>query len=214
MTKETKHTELNVDVSSNAYRGDKEVLLACISNSPEFKETMNKHLTNERLWLERLTRNPNIGSSHTKKVIDNCANEISQLFNIKVNIAKYLIVTANSSKDRDPYQPKIISSPDNTRLYIEVKPETTKADIIKIWPTVKKLKKEFLSYTSNSKKSINPELAYCIHRQLTIRKRRIHDIFVDYINGKLDGYNHKPTITDESDFIKYYRRVVNGIKIG
>ena len=79
---------------------------------------------------------------------------------------------------------------------------------------VKKLKKEFLSYTSNSKKSINPELAYCIHRQLTIRKRRIHDIFVDYINGKLDGYNHKPTITDESDFIKYYRRVVNGIKIG
>lgn len=195
-------------MDSDAYRGNKEVFLACIAGSPEFREIIDKHLSGRNLWLEHLTRNPDIDFGN-KTAIDACASEISQLFQLKMDVARNLVVTADISKNRDLHQPRIIQSPDGNSLYVEIKPETTKADYVNMWGAIRKIKPR----STCGKKSINPELAYCIHRQLVIGKRHMHDIFLDYIDGKLAGYDHKPTITDENDFAKYYRRVVKGVQI-
>ena len=57
---------------------------------------------------------------------------------------------------------------------------------------------------------MNPELAYCIHRQHILKGRKIASIFKDYSHRRLEGYEGKPPTLSENDFRKYYKGVVEG----
>ncbi|QCT40193.1 hypothetical protein FBF31_03960 [Candidatus Saccharibacteria bacterium oral taxon 955] len=63
----------------------------------------------------------------------------------------------------------------------------------------------------SSKNSINPELAYYIHRKHVLNGTKMTDVFKQYLAGQLKGCKLKPTILDENEFRKYYRQIMKGL---
>lgn len=114
----------------------------------------------------------------------------------------------------DTFDKNMDSSPNSQNdsyIHLEIYAQTTKQDIDNIWPLIKELQKNYLAENVRANKSKHPELAYCIYRQKVLANRKLSSIFNDYLQNKLDGYNHEPSVIDYSDFRKYYLNIVKGI---
>jgi len=190
-------------------RGNQEVFLGCIAQSPEFEEIKEKHLKNVFMALYSLYRRlDGLDSKADRKVLV-CASEISEVFGISQENALNLLFlpVRSSSLNHLRYSPKVLR--DGNEVVLRFGTKTTLKDIKVIWGVVRSVQREIGMV--GSKKSINPELAYCIHKQYKMNGRKMVDVFDDYINRKLEGYNYPPTITDEHEFRKYYKDIVKGL---
>lgn len=186
------------------------MFLADVMNSPEFKEIKSKYLPKSRYFtgihhlLGRLSDDP------ISKVIEVCADKISETFKLRKDIAAKLLISHNHTLPIDlSYLPKITS--DDNYVYLRIGPRTSQKDVVNVWKLVKDEQRKLGKV--GSKSSINSELAFCIHRELVIADRSLKSIFADYQDGKLKGYEHKATIDDLDDFRKYYKRSTAGLLI-
>ena len=196
------------DIKIDGLRGNQEVFLAYIVESDEYKAIVDKHLKNEFLGIDTLLRRiSDINSEHGEKMLT-CAAEISSVFHLTFNVALDLLVNASHpALRRQRYLPKI--SRDGDEVVIRIGVKTTQADIKVVWNVIKGIQKEIGGVSS--KNSINPQLAYCIHREHILNGTKMADVFRQYLAGQLEGYRHKPTILDENEFRKYYRQIVKGL---
>lgn len=195
---------------SDDLRGNRDIFLINIMQSPEFQAIRKKHLERVFTGIDVLLREaadwPD-DPGHKQKIIA-CAREISDTFKISEKNATDLILTPNNGISfRMRYSPKV--SRDGDEIVIRVSQKTTRADIDSLWKYVKELQKEMGG--SGSKSSINPDLYFCIHRQYVLKSRKMADIFNDYRRQALEGYKHPPTINDEDEFRKQYKKVVRGL---
>ena len=198
----------NRDIDSyDNLRGNQEVFLACIADNDEFKTIRNKYLKNVFMGIYQLLHGVSGDYENCKKVLA-CANEISAVLHIsKENALRLLIMPSQAALRGMRYIPKV--SRDGNEIVVQIGAKTTQADIKSVWSAIKDLQREIGDI--GTKNSINPELAFCIHRQYVLEHRKKSEIFNDYQNGHLEGYSHTPTITYEEDFRKYYKQVVKGL---
>ncbi len=195
---------------SDDLRGNQDIFLINIMQSPEFHAIRKKHLEHVFTGIDVLLREaadwPD-DPEHKQKIAA-CAQEISDMFRISEKNAIDLILTPdNSVSFRMRYSPRI--DRDGDEIIIRVGQKTTKQDVNASWKYVKKLQKEMGG--SGNKSSINPELAFCIHRQHVLKGRKIADVYDDYSLRKLEGYEGKLPTLSENDFRKYYKRIVQGL---
>lgn len=195
---------------SDDLRGNRDIFLINIMQSPEFHAIRKKHLEHVFTGIDVLLRDvadwPD-DPGHKQKIAA-CAREISEMFKISEKNATDLILTPNNSVSfKIRYSPKI--DRDGDEIVIRIGQKTTKQDIEASWKYVKKLQKEMGG--SGSKSSINPELAFCIHRQHVLKGRKIVDVFHDYSRRKLEGHESKEPTLSENDFRKYYKNIVEGL---
>lgn len=189
-------------------RGNREIFLFDILHSPEFQTIRKKHLEHIYIGIDMLLKRVIDENHESGQRILACADEISQTFKISNEHALDLILTPNNSIGAKlRYLPRV--SREGDEIIIRIGQKTTQADVEAAWKHVKSLQKELGG--SGSKSSINPELAFCIHKQYVLKNRKMSEIFMDYTHGKLEGYEHVPTIMFEDDFRKYYKRVVKGL---
>lgn len=194
--------------SLEGLRGNQEVFLGCIARSPEFQEIKEKHLKNVFMGLYSLYRRLDGLNVEADKKVRACADEVSEVFGISQERALGLLfLPVQSSVNNLRYSPKVLR--DGNEVVLRFGPRTTLQDIKTIWKVVRSVQREIGMV--GSKTSINPELAYCIHKQYKMNGRKMTDVFGDYVNRKLEGYNHPPTITDEHDFRNYYNDIVKGL---
>ncbi|QJU11280.1 MAG: hypothetical protein HXL06_003635 [Candidatus Nanosynbacter sp. HMT-348_TM7c-JB] len=188
-------------------RGNQDVLLADIRRSPEFEAIEQKYLKNVFMGIYRLLGRVEGNDDNARKVYA-CADEISRTFKISKKNALQLLLTANVPAVYGArYMPHV--KRDGDEVVMRFGRKTTLADIKAVWHIVKDVQREIGS--TGSKKSINPELAFCIHRQHILKGRKIADIFDDYLHKRLEGYEGKPPTLGENDFRKYYKGVVEGL---
>ena len=188
-------------------RGNQEVFLANIMRSPEFEVIKQKHLNNVFIGIYKLLKRVE-GDDENARKVQACANEISEVFKIsKQSALKLLLSPKHPASYSSRYLPHIKREGDEIVLRLHQK--TTLEDVRTIWKLVKELQKEIGG--SGGKQSINPELAFCVHRQYVLRGRKMKDVFDDYVNQRLDGYEHPPTIAYEDEFRKYYKRIIKGL---
>ena len=186
-------------------RGNQDVLLASIRRSPEFEAIEQKHLKNVFMGIYELLNRVEGDDKNAHKVYA-CADEISDTFKISKENALLLkpqAPTAYSTR----YLPHIRR--EGNEIVLRLHQKTTKKDINTVWRLVKDLQREIGG--SGGKQSMNPELAYCIHRQHILKGRKIASIFKDYSHRRLEGYESKPPTLSENDFRKYYKGVVEGL---
>lgn len=189
-------------------RGNQEVFLSYIARSPEFIEIKERHLKNVFMALYSLLRRLGGLNPEADKKILACAGEISEVFGIsKDNAVTLLITPSQAALNSLRYAPKV--SRDDNEVVLRFGAKTTLKDIKSIWGVVRSLQHEIGKV--GSKTSINPELAYCIHRQYKMSGRKMTEVFNDYINRRLEGYNHSPTMTSEHEFRKYYKGIIKGL---
>lgn len=201
MSDETHHT-----YRSNL-RGNQDVFLADIRRSPEFEKIEQKYLKNVFMGVYGLLKRVEGGDENARKVYA-CADEISETFKISKESALQLLLTARAPAAYGArYTPHITQ--DGDEVVMRLGRKTTLADIQAVWKVVKGVQREIGS--TGSKQSLNPELAYCIHRQHVLKGRKMADIFQDYSHKKLEGYEEKLPTLSENDFRKYYRSVVEGL---
>lgn len=188
-------------------RGNQEVFLTDIMRSPKFEAIKQKHLDGVFMGIYKLLKRVE-GDNENARKVQACANEISEVFKISKRSSLKLLLSSNHSASySSKYLPHIKREGDEIVLRLHQK--TNLGDIRAIWKLVKELQKEIGG--SGSKQSINPELAFCIHRQYVLKGRKMADIFKDYSHRKLEGYDGKlPTLSD-NDFRKYYKGVVEGL---
>jgi hypothetical protein len=192
---------------TNDLRGNQDVFLVDVMRSSEFQSIKEQHLKNIFTGIYGLLRRVDENDESGQKVLA-CADEISEVFKIsKDNAIKLLIAPQAPAAYHMKYTPQIKRDGDDIVLRIGQK--TTQADIKAIWKHVKSLQREIGG--SGGKSSINPELAFCIHKQYVLRNRKMQDVFDDYRQNILEGYTHPPTIEDEGEFRKRYKRVVKGL---
>ena len=142
------------------------------------------------------------GNDDNARKVYACADEISRTFRISKKNALQLLLTANVPAVYGArYMPHV--KRDGDEVVMRFGRKTTLADIKAVWHIVKDVQREIGS--TGSKKSINPELAFCIHRQHILKGRKIADIFDDYLHKRLEGYEGKPPTLGENDFRKYFR---------
>lgn len=188
-------------------RGNQDIFLIDVMRSSEFHAIREKYLKHVFTGIYGLLRKVDENDESGQKILD-CADEISEVFKInKSNAIQLLIAPQAPAVYHMKYTPQIKRDGDDIVLRIGQK--TTQADIKAIWKHIKSLQREIGG--SGVKSSINPELAFCIHRQYVLRKRKMKDIFDDYSQNILEGYSHPPTIEDEDEFRKRYRKVVKGL---
>lgn len=195
---------------SDDLRGNQDIFLINIMQSPEFHAIRKKHLEHVFTGIDVLLREvadwPD-DPGHKQKITA-CAREISNTFGISEKNATDLILTPNNRVSfKIRYSPKI--DRDGDEIIIRIGQKTTKQDVNASWKYVKKLQKEMGG--SGNKSSINPELAFCIHRQHALKGRKIADVYDDYSLKKLEGYEGKLPTLSENDFRKYYKRIVQGL---
>ncbi len=195
---------------SDDLRGNRDIFLINIMQSPEFQAIRKKHLEHVFTGIDVLLREvadwPD-DSEHKQKIAA-CAREISDMFKISERNATDLILTPNNGISfRMRYSPKV--SRDGDEIVIRIGQKTTRADIDSIWKHVKGLQKKMGG--SGNKASINPELAFCIHRQHVLSERKMAEIFNDYAHKRLEGYEGKSPTLGENDFRKYYKSIVEGL---
>lgn len=188
-------------------KGNQEVLLADIRRSPEFKAIEHKHLNNVSMSIYTLLKRIEGDDDNARKVYV-CADEINKTFNISKDNALRLLLTAKSPAVYGmKYTPHI--KQDGDEVVMRFGRKTTLADIKAVWKIVKDIQREIGG--TGGKQSINPELAFCIHRQHILNGRKIADIFNDYSHKRLEGYEGKSPTLSENDFRKYYKGVVEGL---
>jgi len=188
-------------------RGNQDVLLADIRRSPEFEAIEQKHLKNVFMGIYELLKRVEGDDKNARKV-HACADEISEVFKIsKENALRLLLIPRQPFAYRSRYLPHI--KQDGDEVVMRFGRKTTLADIKAVWSVVKSVQREIGG--TGSKQSINPELAYCIHRQHVLKGRKIADIFNDYEYKRLEGYEGKRPTLSENDFRKYYKGVVEGL---
>jgi len=190
--------------SVDKLRGNPDILLGYIMADPIFKAIKDKHLHDVFLGIDNL-----LGKTDNPK-ITNCANEISKYFKIKPRITTRLLLASGHTIQRDMgYTPKI--SNDGQYVYIRIGAKTTQQDIIGLWKLVKEQQKEIDDV--GSKSWTNTQLAYCIYRQRVIKGKTMAQVYQDYLDKKLEGYDGGITYTDINDFRKYYNSFIKGILI-
>lgn len=178
-----------------------------IMRSSEFQSIKEQHLENVFTGIYGLLRRVDENDESGQKVLT-CADEISEVFKIsKDNAVELLIAPQAPAVYHMKYTPQI--KRDGDAIVLRIRQKTTQADIKAVWKHIKNLQREIGG--SGVKSSINPELAFCIHRQYVLRKRKMKDVFDDYRQSTLEGYTHPPTIEDEDEFRKRYKRVVKGL---
>lgn len=195
----------------NAYltnlRGNQDVLLADIRRSLEFEAIEEKYLKNVFMGIYGLLRRVEGDDENARKVYA-CADEISGVFKISRENALRILLTAKAPAAYGmKYTPHI--KQDGDEIVMRFGHKTTLADIKAVWKIVKGIQREIGG--TGGKQSINPELAFCIHRQHILNGRKMADIFNDYSHKKLEGYKGKIPTMSENDFRKYYRNIVEGL---
>lgn len=201
MSDETHHAHLP------NLRGNQDVLLADIRRSPEFEAIEEKYLKNVFMGIYGLLKRVEGDDENARKVYA-CADEISGVFKISKESALRLLLTAKAPAAYGmKYTPHI--KQDGDEVVMRFGRKTTLADIKAVWKIVKDVQREIGG--TGGKQSVNPELAFCIHRQHVLKGRKIADIFDDYSHKRLEGYEGKPPTLSENDFRKYYRGVVEGL---
>lgn len=73
-------------------RGNKDVFLADIKRSPEFKEIEQRHLKNVFMGIYSLLKRVD-GNDESARKVHKCAAEVSDTFNIKTETAIQLLLT-------------------------------------------------------------------------------------------------------------------------
>lgn len=188
-------------------RGNQDVLLADIGRSPEFEVIEQKYLKNVFMGIYGLLGRVEGDDENARKVYA-CADEISKTFRIsKENALRLLLKARAPAAYGTRYLPHI--KREGNEIVLRLHQKTTKKDINTVWWLVKDLQREIGG--SGGKQSINPELAYCIHRQHVLKGRKMADIFDDYSHKRLEGYEGKSPTLGENDFRKYYKGVVEGL---
>ena len=188
-------------------RGNQEVFLTYVMQSAEFEVIEKKHLDGVFMGIYSLLKRIE-GDDESARKVHACADEISEVFNISKETAlKLLLDPKHPVSYSTRYLPHIKREGDEIVLRLHRK--TTKKDIDTVWRLVKKLQQEIGG--SGGKQSINPELAYLIHRQRVLKGRKMADIFDDYAHKRLEGYEGKSPTLSENDFRKYYKGVVEGL---
>ena len=188
-------------------RGNQDVFLIDMRRSPEFVAIEQKYLKNVFMGIYGLLKRVEGDDDNARKVYA-CADEISKTFKISEKNAIRLLLTANvPAVYGTRYKPHI--KQDGDEIIMRFGRKTTLADIKAVWGVVKGIQREIGS--TGSKQSINPELAFCIHRQHVLKGRKMADIFKDYSRKKLEGYEGKPPTLSENDFRKYYKGIVEGL---
>ena len=188
-------------------RGNQDVLLADMRRSPEFEAIEQKYLKNVFMGIYGLLKRVEGDDDNARKVYA-CADEISETFKISKDNALRLLFTAKAPAAYGTrYTPHI--KQDGDEVVMRFGRKTTLTDIKAVWHIVKDVQREIGG--TGSKQSINPELAFCIHRQHVLRGRKIADIFDDYSHKRLEGYEGKSPTLSENDFRKYYKSVVEGL---
>lgn len=188
-------------------RGNQDVFLADIRRSPEFEVIEEKYLKNVFMGIYGLLKRVEGDDENTRKIYA-CAYEISEVFKISKESALRLLLTAKAPAAYSmQYTPHI--KQDGDEVVMRFGRKTTLADIKAVWKIVKDIQREIGS--TGSKQSINPVLAFCIHRQHILNGRKMADIFNDYSRKRLEGYEGKPPTMSENDFRKYYRNIVEGL---
>lgn len=188
-------------------RGNQDVFLIDMRRSPEFVAIEQKYLKNVFMGIYGLLKRVEGDDDNARKVYA-CADEISKTFKISEKNAIRLLLTANvPAVYGTRYTPHI--KQDGDEIIMRFGRKTTLADIKAVWGVVKGIQREIGS--TGSKQSINPELAFCIHRQHVLKGRKMADIFKDYSRKKLEGYEGKSPTLSENDFRKYYRNIVEGL---
>ena len=188
-------------------RGNQDVFLANIRRSPEFETIEQKYLKNVFMGIYGLLRRVEGDDDNARKVYA-CADEISEVFKISKENALRLLLTAKAPAVYGAkYMPHI--KQDGDEVVMRFGRKTTLADIKAVWKVVKDVQRDIGG--TGGKQSINPELAYCIHRQHVLKKRKMADVFDDYSRKKLEGYENKSPTLSENDFRKYYQKIVEGL---
>lgn len=188
-------------------RGNQDVLLEDIRRSPEFDVIKQKYLKNVFMGIYGQLRRVE-GDDENAQKVRACADEISDTFKIsKKNALRLLLSPDAPATYGTRYTPQIRQ--DGDEVVMRFGRKTTLADIKVVWGVVKDVQREIGG--TGGKQSINPELAFCIHRQHVLEGRKIADIFDDYSQKRLEGYEGMSPTLSENDFRKYYRGVVEGL---
>lgn len=188
-------------------RGNQDVFLIDIMRSPEFEAIRERHLHNVFMGIYELLKRVE-GDDDSARKVHACAAEISDTFKISEDSVLRLLITPSQPFAYEyRYLPHI--KRDGDEVVMRFGRKTTLADIKAVWKVVKDVQRDIGG--SGGKQSINPELAFCIHRQYVLLGRKMKDIFDDYSQRKLEGYKHPPTLHFEDEFRKYYKRVVKGL---
>lgn len=183
------------------------MLLTDIRRSPEFEAIEQKYLKNVFMGIYGLLKRVEGDDENARRVYA-CADEISETFKISKDNALRLLLTAKAPAVYGTrYTPHI--KQDGDEVVMRFGRKTTLTDIKAVWHIVKDVQREIGG--TGSKQSINPELAFCIHRQHVLEGRKIADIFDDYSHKRLEGYKGKTPTLSENDFRKYYKGVVEGL---
>lgn len=191
-------------------RGNQDIFLADLMNSAEFIEIKNKHLSDVFTGIESLLGKVMDDESIAGKKIHAAAKEITERFKLREDVATRLLLSHRLTLPMHlDYTPRVYE--DGRHVFIRIGAKTTQEDVIKAWKQVKEEQKKLGSV--GSKSSINSELAFCIYRQYVLNGRGIKDIFTDYENGELEGYDHASTIRDRKEFKRYYDKTVRGLLI-
>ncbi|MGE5298690.1 MAG: hypothetical protein ACM3KF_01480 [Acidobacteriota bacterium] len=191
----------------DSLRGNQDVFLIDTMRSPEFQAIKKKHLANVFTGIYGLLRKVDENDESGQKVLA-CADEVSDVFKIsKANAVRLLLTPSAPAVYGMQYTPLV--QQDGSDILIRIGQKTTREEVMKVWKYVKDLQK--MMGGSGSKTSINPELAFCVHRQYVLKGRKMKDIFDDYRQQKLEGYDHSPTIEDEDEFRKRYNKIVKGL---
>ncbi len=165
-------------------RGNQDVLLADMRRSPEFEAIEQKYLKNVFMGIYGLLKRVEGDDDNARKVYA-CGDEISETFKISKDNALRLLFTAKAPAAYGTrYTPHI--KQDGDEVVMRFGRKTTLTDIKAVWHIVKDVQREIGG--TGSKQSINPELAFCIHRQHVLKGRKIADIFDDYSHKRLEGY--------------------------
>ncbi len=201
MSDETHHKYLS------KLRGNKDVFLADIRRSPEFMAIEQKHLQHVFMGVYGLLGRVDGDDTNDHK-IRSCAQELSDTFGVSNDTALRLLLTAKAPAAYGmKYSPKVRRDGDEVVLRFGHK--TRLDDIKAVWKLVKEVQREIGK--TGSKQSINPELAFCIHRQHVLKGRKIADVYDDYSLKRLEGYEGKSPTLGENDFRKYYKSIVQGL---
>lgn len=192
---------------TDSLRGNQEIFLIDIMRSPEFQTIKKKHLMNVFTGIYGLLRRVDESDESGQKILA-CADEISDAFRISKDNAVRLLLTPSAPAVYSMRYTPLIQQ-DGNDILIRIGQKTTREEVIRSWKHVKDLQKKMGG--SGSKTSINPELAFCIHRQYVLKGRKMKDIFDDYRQQRLEGYDHLPTIEDEDEFRKRYKKIVKGL---
>lgn len=197
-----RHKKLEENTRSNT-----DYLLLRIATSDDFMALKNKYFSDDDKVLLGLYRMTSSANYELSLKLERFYSEFEDKFQFSRKTAKRLLFLDEIiAPARFDYTPVIYRDEDS--VYIKIGPKTTLNDIKNSWSKVVELKKELGRISG--KKSNNTELAFCIYSRI-IKGDSMSKIFQKYIGGSLENYNLKPTILDENEFRKYYRKIVKGL---